>query len=437
MNTHFIGIGGIGLSALAKFLHNQGDNISGSDMKENEIIEELVEKYNANIKTPFNYEALQQADRVIYSAAIKPTNEEYKKAKELAIKLISRKEALKSILSKKEVYAVAGAHGKSTTSAILSSILPQTNSIIGAVSKEFKSNVRICANDKVVFEADESDGSFLNSNPYLAIVTNVETEHMEYYQYDENKFYNAYKNFLSLAKIRVINAEDTFLSGLNEIEAVRLYPSKDIKNIKFILKNGTPCTKFELLNYGVFEVFGFGEHMALDASLAILASLELGANIEEVRENILNFKGIKKRFDIIEDKEDCVIIDDYGHHPTEIKATMKSLQTYKKLRAFSKINIIWQPHKYTRTKDNLKEYVKCFQGVYNLVILPIYSAGEEKIDIDIEEAFKNYKVIMADTIKKKNGVVEIYKGKKLIKKYSQGLITGFGAGDITEQIRGK
>lgn len=433
---HFIGIGGIGLSALAKFLFNDGHKISGSDIKQTEITNDLATNYDAKITIPHHEDAVEGVDRVIYSAAVRPNNPEYQKAKELGIELLSRKESLKSILGEKEVYAVGGAHGKSTTSAMLTSIIPASNALIGAISKEFGSNVRNYPNNKVVFEADESDESFLNSNPYLAIVTNVEPEHMEYYGYDEKRFYNAYKNFLSLAKIRVINAEDEFLSSL-EMESIKLYPSKDIKNIEFVLVDGEPHTKFELLDLGVFEVFGFGNHIALDAALAILGALELGENVEDIRMNLLHYKGIKKRFDIVQNQEQCVVIDDYGHHPTEIKVTMESLQTYKDLRDFSKLNVIWQPHKYSRTMDNLHAFVECFEGVDELVILPIWAAGELEVDIDLKGAFSRYKLLMADSVTKEDGIVKVFKDGHIIREYSDGIVTAFGAGDITYQIRGE
>ncbi len=433
---HFIGIGGIGLSALAKFLFNDGHKISGSDIKQTEITNDLATNFNAKITIPHHADAVEGVDRVIYSAAVRPNNPEYQRAKELGIELLSRKEALKSILGEKEVYAVGGAHGKSTTSAMLASIIPESNALIGAISKEFGSNVRNYPNNKVVFEADESDESFLNSNPYLAIVTNVEPEHMEYYGYDEERFYNAYRNFLSLAQIRVINAEDTFLSSL-EMESIKLYPSKDIKKIEFVLVDGEPHTKFELLDLGAFEVFGFGNHIALDASLAILGALELGEEVEDIRANLLHYKGIKKRFDIVQNREECVVIDDYGHHPTEIKVTMESLQTYKGLRQFSKLNVIWQPHKYSRTMDNLQGFVECFEGVDELVILPIWAAGELKVDIDLKGAFSRYKLLMADAVTKEDGIVKVFKDGHIIREYSDGLVTAFGAGDITYQIRGE
>ena len=436
MKIHFIGIGGIGLSALAKFLVNDGHKISGSDIKQTEITNDLATNFDAKITIPHHEDAVEGVDRVIYSAAVRPNNPEYQKAQELGIELLSRKESLKSILGEKEVYAVGGAHGKSTTSAMLASLLPESNALIGAIAKEFGSNVRNYPNDKVVFEADESDESFLNSNPTLAIVTNVEPEHMEYYEYDEERFYNAYRNFLSLAKVRVINAEDEFLSSL-EIESIKLYPSKDIKNIEFVLVDGEPHTRFELLDLGAFEVFGFGNHIALDAALAIIAALELGEDLEALRENLLKYKGIKKRFDIVQNREECVVIDDYGHHPTEIKVTMESLQIYKSLRDFTKLNVIWQPHKYSRTMDNLQAFVECFEGVDELVILPIWAAGEIEVDIDLKGAFSRYKLLIADSVTQEDGIVKILKDGHVIREYSEGLVTAFGAGDITYQIRGE
>ncbi len=436
MKIHFIGIGGIGLSALAKFLANDGHKISGSDIKQTEITNDLALNFDAKITIPHHPDAIEGVERVIYSAAVRPTNPEYQRAKELGIELLSRKEALKFILGEKEVYAVGGAHGKSTTSAMLASIIPASNALIGAISKEFGSNVRHYPNNKVVFEADESDESFLNANPYLAIVTNVEPEHMEYYGYDEERFYNAYRNFLHLAKVRVINAEDDFLASL-EMESIKLYPSQDISEVEFVLVEGEPYTRFVLREFGSFEVFGFGYHIALDASLAILAALELGEELEDIRKSLRCYKGIKKRFDIIQNREDCVVIDDYGHHPTEIKATMESLQTYKNLRHFSKLNVIWQPHKYSRTMDNLQGFVECFDGVDELVILPIWAAGELEVDIDLKGAFSRYRLLMADAVTKEDGIVKVLRDGNVIREYADGLVTAFGAGDITYQIRGE
>jgi UDP-N-acetylmuramate--alanine ligase len=437
LHIHFIGIGGIGLSALAKFLAGQGVKISGSDVSKSEITDDLAINFGAQITIPHHPNAVEGADMVIYSAVIRPNNVEYKRAKELGIKLLPRKEALKFILKDSRVFGVAGAHGKSTTSAILASILQESNALIGAISKEFGSNVRAVDSKDVVFEADESDASFLNSNPYLAIVTNVEPEHMEYYEYDEERFYKAYRDFLELAKLRVLNGEDEFLSKQGDLENIYLYPSKDIKDVEYILIDKKPHTRFKLRDFGEFDVFGLGFHIAIDAALAILAALELGLDIESIRENLLKYKGIKKRFDVVQNNG-MVVIDDYGHHPTEIKATMNSIKEYAKLLGVNRIYAIWQPHKYSRTIDNLPGFVECFDGVDELTILPIWAAGEVEVDIDLKGAFSRYNLTMAERITKKDSKVYIYdKDGNTIKKYKDGLVVAFGAGDITYQIRGE
>jgi len=436
MKIHFIGIGGIGISGLAQYMHHKGHKVSGSDISDT-IITQKLKKQGIEVTIPHNKSAIKDQDLVIHSAIIREENPEIIAAKEKNITVKPRREALKEILADKKVYSVAGAHGKSTTTAILASIM-DGSAIIGAESKAFGNNVRYNdSNDIMIFEADESDGSFLNSNPYLAIVTNAEPEHMEYYDYNLDRFYGAYEQFLKMATIRVIiNGEDEFLSSL-DIDAIRLYPSKDIKNIEYVLIDGSPYTKFELLDYGEFRVFGLGEHIALDTSLAILATIELGEDIDEVRENLLNYQGIKKRFDIVENRSDMVVIDDYGHHPTEIKVTIDALKEYSKLRDFSKISAIWQPHKYSRTMDNLKEFIECFDGIDELVILPIWSSGEIEIDIDLKGAFRQYNPIMADRVKKEDCVVKILKAQHTVKEFSKDIIVAFGAGDITYQIRGE
>ncbi|HHH72631.1 MAG TPA: UDP-N-acetylmuramate--L-alanine ligase, partial [Sulfuricurvum sp.] len=300
MKIHFIGIGGIGISGLAQYMDHRGNVVSGSDIAENRIVKLLRAKGMA-ITIPHDPEAIAEQDLVVHSAIIKPDNIEVIAAKAKGIEVLPRREALLRILQGKEVYAVAGAHGKSTTSAILAAIM-EGSAIIGAESKAFGSNVRYDeSNDRLIFEADESDGSFLNSNPYCAIVTNAEPEHMEYYEYDFDRFYDAYRRFIASASLRVLNAEDAFLSTI-EGEAIRLYPSRDITEVEYVLRNGEPHTRFHLRDMGVFEVWGFGEHIALDAALAILAASQ-SISLEPIRERILGYKGIKKRFDIIGSNE--------------------------------------------------------------------------------------------------------------------------------------
>lgn len=430
MKVHFIGIGGIGLSALARFMQYSGHEVSGSDIKETPVTKKLQEE-GIKVTIPQAKEAIEGQDLVIYSAAVKNDNVEVQEAKEQGLLLLPRKEALSIIMQKTQNYCVAAAHGKSTTTAILSSIL-QSSAIIGAISKEFDSNFRYI-DDTLAFEADESDASFVLSHPYCSIVLNTEMEHMEYYNYDKKKFYGAYKQFLDIAKLRVINAEDDFLKTYDKY-AIKLYPSKDIKNIEYFLKDGEPYTRFELKDMGSFEVWGFGEHIASNAAAAILAAHQT-MPLDEIRKNLSKYRGIKKRFDIVQKNKKLTVIDDYAHHPTEIKATIKSVQIYKKYTEQNKLIIIWQPHKYSRTLDNLDEFRRCFMGCDELIILPVWSVNEEPQEIDFMNLFSYYNITMADKIITTEGNIDIIKDGKSIKTINEGITLGVGAGDITYQLR--
>ncbi len=430
--VHFIGIGGIGISAIARFLHEKGHKISGSDIKESKTTLELKDE-GIEVITPHCKEAIKDQDFVVYSAAIKEDNIELVEARRKGIKCFSRKEILPYVLEDKCVFAVAGAHGKSTTSAMLASLI-EGSVIIGAISKQFGSNMRYAKSDNVVFEADESDSSFLNSNPYLAIVTNAEPEHMEHYDYDLAKFYAAYKGFLERAKVRVINAEDEFLSTL-KLDAIRLFPSTDITELTMVVRDYQPYTSFNLKNLGKFEAFGMGEHIAIDASLAILAAMH-ETPLKDIRENLLNFKGIKKRFDILCANKNFVLIDDYAHHPTEIKATLKSVFEYAKILGINSVTAIFQPHRYTRLSTNLPGFKECFKGVDELVILPVYAAGENPIEVDMKSEFSEYNPIFTDKVERVEEGIEFTDEFGVKNRLSDGIVVGFGAGDISVQLRG-
>ncbi|HZF70314.1 UDP-N-acetylmuramate--L-alanine ligase [Sulfuricurvum sp.] len=434
MKIHFIGIGGIGISGLAKYMRFSGHEVSGSDMKATHITQRLIDR---GIKVSIGHDAAnipEGCELVIHSAIIRPTNSEIVEAHRRGIEVLHRRDALLRILSEKKVYAVCGAHGKSTTTAILAAIM-DGSAIIGAESKGFGSNVRYDGStDVMLFEADESDGSFLNSNPYCSIVTNAEPEHMEYYNYNIDEFHSAYKRFIEMGSVRVINAEDPFMSTLT-CDALRLYPSVDITNITYILIDDEPYTRFHLKGFGEFEVWGFGEHIAMDASLAIMAAAQT-MSIASIRAHLLNFRGIKKRFDVIFKGSDRVIIDDYAHHPTEIKATMQSIKTYTELKGFDRTVAIWQPHKYSRTIDNLDAFVECFEGCDELIILPVWAASEEPREIDFEGRFGRYNLIMADKLHREGDTIQVIVADEVVKTYDKNVIVGFGAGDLTYQLRG-
>ena len=435
--VHFIGIGGIGISAIARFLKEKKYIISGSDIKQSALTKELA---NSGMKITIPHDAsaisANKPDFVVYSAAIKENNPELIQAKKDGIKCLSRKEALPFILEGKRVFAVAGAHGKSTTSAMLASLL-DGSVIIGAIYKQFGSNMKYCESQNVIFEADESDSSFLNSTPYLAVVTNAEPEHMEHYDYDLDKFHAAYRGFLERANLRVINDGDEFLSSL-KIDSIRV-KKRDISDIKMVLRDYEPYTSFNLKNLGRFEAYGMGWHIALDASLAVLAAnCEIG--LELVRERLKEYKGIRRRFDILVARQDYALIDDYGHHPTEIATTLKSATQYAKLLGVSKITAIFQPHRYTRLKANLAGFKECFRGVDELIILPVYSAGEEPNGLDLVAEFSAIdgasSVIFANKIERNGDFIEFSDNFGVRHALKDGLVIGFGAGDISAQMRG-
>ena len=194
------------------------------------------------------------------------------------------------------------------------------------------------------------------------------------------------------------------------------------------LENFKPQTSFELKNYGKFSIFGMGYHLALDASLAILAALEY-QSIDTIRLKLKNYQGIKKRFDILYADEDLAIIDDYGHHPTEIKATLNAAKEYAKLAGYKKITAIFEPHRYTRLSANLQNFIRVFEDIDELVILPVYSAGETKLDIDLKRYFP--KALLTKDIKREGKFLVASQGQVLDK----GLIIGFGAGDISNKLR--
>ena len=247
---------------------------------------------------------------------------------------------------------------------------------------------------------------------------------MEFYNYDYQLFYQHYSDFINRAQKKVLCKDDKFLATQTG-DKVSI---NEISEIKYKLIDNLPKTTFRFLGEE-FEVYGFGEHIVLDTALAIKSALN-ELSLEEIKQNLKNYKGIKKRFDILQNSENFVLIDDYGHHPTEIKATLKSAKMLAKLKNIDKVIAIWQPHKYSRTIDNLEGFIECFEGVDELVILPVWSAGESQKEINFETLFKKYNPIFANKIETDKNCVKI--SNKVLNK---GLIIGFGAGDITYQLR--
>ena len=254
---------------------------------------------------------------------------------------------------------------------------------------------------------------------------------MEFYNHNLELFYAHYEKFLKKAKIRVVNGDDEFIKKL-DLTMKKVY-IKEAQNIRYEVIDNNPKTIFEYKGYS-FEVYGFGEHLVLDALLAIEAANEL-ISMKEIVENIKDYKGIKKRFDVLQNEDNFILIDDYGHHPTEIKATLHSARIFAKLNGIDEVIAIWQPHKYSRTIDNLDAFVECFNEADKLIILPVWSAGEKEVKIDFENIFKKHNPIFADSLDTNSKNIMLIRNNQIIDKLNNGLIIGFGAGDITYQLR--
>ena len=394
-HVHFIGIGGSGMSGIAELLYNLGYTVSGSDVAESENILHL-RKLGITLTIGHHPNNIQSADVVVYSSAIQQDNKELKAARDLVIPVIPRAEMLAELMRMKYGIAVAGTHGKTTTTSLVSTILAQANFdptvIIGGRLSSLGSNARLGQGDFLVAEADESDGSFLKLNPTIAVVTTLDAEHMEFYG--------------SLEKLKA-----TFLDFINKVPfygaAVLCLDQENIQDL-------IPGIKKRYISYGLigqtdlmataiearglqssFDVIWMGEkidrvrlnvpgiHNIYNALAAIGVSMDLDIPFEVIREALGSFQGADRRFQIKEKVKDIYVVDDYGHHPTEIKATLATGKGVLATEGNSwdrRLIVVFQPHRYTRTRDLLTDFYTSFYQSDVLMITDIYPAGEKPIE---------------------------------------------------------
>ncbi|MDO8739959.1 MAG: UDP-N-acetylmuramate--L-alanine ligase [Candidatus Woesearchaeota archaeon] len=388
MKIHFIGIGGIGVSALSQYYLSKGHVVSGSDLASSEITELLREKGIKIIIGPHSeYNLSTDANLVIFSPAVRPDNPEYKKAKELKIKLQSYPEALGDLTRQYFTIAVSGTHGKSTTTSMIALVLEKSGLdptvIVGTKIKEFGNhalspaegtNFRAGKSKILVIEADEHFASFLNYWPKIIVLTNIEKEHLDYYKNLNNikKTYKSYLSHLKEGDILVANKED---KNINKITKKNKYEitfysikQKESKKFKRILK--IP-----------------GKHNIYNALATLTVARTLGVPDKTSFDVLSKYRGSWRRFDLkqgsVEGKK-IIVISDYGHHPTEVSATLKSIrEKYPK----KKIWCVFQPHQYQRTYYLFENFVKTFKSlkIDNIIITDIFDvAGREKNKINIE-----------------------------------------------------
>ncbi|MFC1504359.1 UDP-N-acetylmuramate--L-alanine ligase [Spirochaetota bacterium] len=384
--VHFIGIGGIGMSGIARIMRNMGFEITGSDMKESDITA-LLKKEGCIVHIGHNKDNIDFADVVVTSSAISPANEEVLKAKEAGIPVIHRSEMLAEIMRLKVGIAVAGTHGKTTTTSIVSSVCIEgglnPTSVIGGNALKINSNSALGKGRVLICEADESDGSFLKLNPTISIVTNIDLDHMDYYITEENLIIH-FVNFINKTPFygkNILCFEDERIRNLkNEIEkpyvSYGFDSSCDIwaENVRY----EQPAMHFTVHVRGKklddFQLSVLGRHNVLNSLAAIGVGLELDIPVKKIKSGLESFCGVARRMYKLGEKDGFCVIDDYGHHPTEIKATLDALKLHT-----ARLIVVFQPHRYTRTMHLYREFAESLKNVDALFLMDIYGAGEEKI----------------------------------------------------------
>ena len=386
----FIGIGGSGMSGLAEVLFNLGYEVSGSDIKESEVTKRL-EVLGINLSIGHKVTNLDDVDMVIKSTAIEGTNIELTHARKLGLPILERAELLSSLMNMKRGVAIAGTHGKTTTTSILASIMTEAmldpTFINGGIINSFSSNAKLGTGDYMLAEADESDKSFLMLQPSLEIITNIDADHLVNYKNNMNNLEEAFIKFvkkLPFNGLLVACGDDPIIKKLVGYFSRKtiLYGFEDHND--YIISNykTESFTSEFTLSYDKDSVSHLklnlpGKHNVLNATAASVLAIEEGVSLINIKSALEKFSGIRRRMEFLGNLGDTVVIDDYGHHPTEIKNTILTLrESFPGL----KITMVFQPHRFSRTKDLYEEFVEVLQLVEGLILLEIYSAGEKPID---------------------------------------------------------
>lgn len=384
-SIHFIGIGGIGMSAIAKIMLMQGHHISGSDIKESKVTHEL-NSLGAKIFIGHNTDNVGDADLVTYSSAIRQDNPELVAAIQKNIPIKKRAELLAQLMKDKKSITVAGAHGKTTTTSLASFLLEKANFnptvVTGGNVFNFNSNALLGKGSYFVAELDESDGSFLYFNPLYSIVTNIDLEHIDYYHNLDNILMAFDRFFEQTQKDGIIFAcgDDKNIMKILVPKGKRYVTFGLTKDCDIFADNislGNFSSRFNC-NYkkrslGEISLNIPGRHNISNSLAVIALAIELGIEWNKIEEIIGLYKGVERRFQLKGEVNGVRVVDDYGHHPTEIRATLEAAKSLNPKRLI----VAFQPHRFSRTKFLLDEFVNCFDLVDYLIITDIYSANED------------------------------------------------------------
>ncbi|MDD0854659.1 UDP-N-acetylmuramate--L-alanine ligase [Halobacteriovorax sp. GB3] len=389
VKIHFIGIGGIGMSGIAEVLLSLGYKVSGSDISESTNVVKL-KNLGAEVYVGHHEDNLKDVTVLVYSSAIDETNPEIKKAKEFNIPIMRRAEMLAELMRLKHGLAIAGTHGKTTTTSFLATILQESDFdptyIIGGIVKNLNGHAKVGKGNFLVAEADESDGSFLLLNPIMSVVTNIDNDHLDHYGSEENLLsaFEEFTNKVPFYGVCALNAHDEKLMKIKQrMKKPSVTFGTEEVEADFVAKNIVQKdfgSEYELIFEGNkvcdIEINLPGQHNILNSLGAISLAYNMGVSFDKIKNSICKFDGVGRRFQLLHKGESVEVIDDYAHHPTEIATTLKTL---KDTRKDKKVVCVFEPHRYTRTRDCWNAFLHCFNYADELYITPIYPASEKQI----------------------------------------------------------
>lgn len=381
--VHFVGIGGIGMCGLAELLHHMGAVVSGSDQSENANTQRLLD-LGMNVQIGHSGHLVENADVVVYSSAVKPNNPEIVEARKLKIPVIKRAEALAEIMRLKKAIAIGGSHGKTTTTGLVGSVFLAAKRdptiVVGGRLDLIKSTAILGTGEWFIAEADESDGSFLKLSPEIVVITNIDNDHLDHFETMES-LEQAFLSFGSLVPFygaAVVCGDDPRIKRVFHGFSKRLITYGFNDDNDFILKKfdkgfSIRTPEGNALNFNPRVP---GRHNALNATAAAICGLQAGVSPEDCIKGIENFTGVGRRFERKGEHKGALIYDDYGHHPTEIRATLKA---FKENFPGKKIIALFQPHRVSRTMLCWNDFLECFGDADEILIADIYLAGEQAV----------------------------------------------------------
>jgi UDP-N-acetylmuramate--alanine ligase len=446
VRVHFVGIGGIGMSGIAEVLLSFGCQVSGSDLSNSSIVERLRSR-GADIAIGHHGDNVKDATVMVYSSAVSEENPEMVAAKERKIPIMKRAEMLAELMRLKSGIAIAGTHGKTTTTSILTTILRESDRdptyIIGGIVKNLEGNAQVGKGEFLIAEADESDGTFLHLSPIFSVVTNIDSDHLDFYG-TEQRIFEAFKRFANQVPfygLCSLNAHDEKLMDIKRDlrkPSVTFGIGDKVGPVDYGAMNivyGIESSEFDLHYQGSFVIKVklnlLGEHNVLNCLGAISIAHSLGLDFEQIASGVSCFKGVGRRMELLYKNKDFVLIDDYAHHPTEITSTLASL----KENANKKIVTIFEPHRFTRTKDCWDQFLHCFNQCDELYLRPIYPASEsplpgitsDRLSSDINQLHPNF----SEVIEKDEDLFKMIASRL----DEDAVVVTLGAGKIGKDIR--